>query len=536
MPRAWSRPLSLVVLTAWLVQMGLLAQRTFLEAAPVALAADLARYGTAAHWKGIYYRGEKVGFSVGQTLPSEGGYELQEDGQLQLNLMGATTAARLRTRAHVDREFRLQSFSFSLDPGTGPIEVEGRVAGTTLHYSVSSRAGRRSESRELAEAPQLSLNLPRRLAAAGLEAGQLHEVSVFDPATLRNAPMRIEIEARELVRRSGRPIPAFRVRSTFSGITSTSWITETGEVVREESPMGLIVVRESRERAIAVAVAGDIGRDMLEAAAVVPRSDRRIEDPRAVRRLRLRLSGVELASPDLDGGAQRWDGDDVIELRDPRDLEPGPAGTELAPLLAPAPLIESDAPEIVAEVERALAGAPAAPRDRAERLVRYVNARLEKKPTLSIPSALEVLRSGVGDCNEHTALYVAMARAAGLPARIAVGLVHLHGAFYYHAWPEVWVAASDTRGTWLPVDPTLNQFPADATHLRLARGDLSQQVEILGYLGRLQIEVLELEIGEEAAPILVGQDIQTALPVDLPATRLDGPGSCWRSSAPGSHP
>lgn len=528
MPRAWSRPLTLAVLTAWLVQMGLLVQRSLLEAAPIALAADLSSYGTAAHWKGIYYRGEKVGFSVGQTLPRDDGYELQEDGQLQLNLMGATTAARLRTRAEVDREFQLRSFRFSLDPGTGPIEVEGRVDGTTLHYSVTSPSGSREHTLPLEEPPQLSLNLPRKLAAAGLEEGRRHTVSVFDPATLRNAPMQVVIGARELVRRAGRPIPAFRVETTFSGVTSTSWVTETGEVVREESPMGLIVVRESRERATEMAVAGEVRTDMLEAAAVVPRSERRIEDPRAVKRLRLRLSGVELDSPDLDGGAQRREGD-VIELRDPRDLEPGPPEADLEPFLAPEALIESDAPEILAEVERALTGEAGTARKRAERLVRYVAARLEKKPTVSLPSALEVLRSGVGDCNEHTALYVAMARAAGLPARIAVGLVYLHGAFYYHAWPEVWLEEADGRGVWLPVDPTLNQFPADATHLRLARGALAKQAEILGYLGRLEIEVTEMEIGESAAPILVGQNVRTALPIDLPPARPDGPGACWRA-------
>ena len=35
----------------------------------------------------------------------------------------------------------------------------------------------------------------------------------------------------------------------------------------------------------------------------------------------------------------------------------------------------------------------------------------------------QVLASGRGDCNEHTVLFVAMARALGLPARTAVGLV-----------------------------------------------------------------------------------------------------------------
>ena len=114
-------------------------------------------------------------------------------------------------------------------------------------------------------------------------------------------------------------------------------------------------------------------------------------------------------------------------------------------------------------------------RNRAERLTRYVNGLLDKKPTVSLPSAREVLRTKVGDCNEHTALFVAMARSIGMPARIAVGLVFMHGAFYYHAWPEVYITERSGRGLWLPVDPTLNQFPADATHLRLARGGLDNR-------------------------------------------------------------
>jgi Putative ATP-binding cassette/Transglutaminase-like superfamily len=119
-----------------------------------------------------------------------------------------------------------------------------------------------------------------------------------------------------------------------------------------------------------------------------------------------------------------------------------------------------------------------------------VNALLEKKPTISLPSAREVLRTRVGDCNEHTALYVALARALDIPARIAVGLVRLHGAFNYHAWAEVYVEENG-RGLWLPVDPTLNEFPADATHIRLSRGGLDKLTVVsnrfLGALPFLQV-------------------------------------------------
>ena len=153
--------------------------------------------------------------------------------------------------------------------------------------------------------------------------------------------------------------------------------------------------------------------------------------------MRLRLDGADLSAPDMDGGAQRVDGD-VLELRDPQALQAERADPDAAHYLAPEPFIESDAPEIVAEAEAAVRGVTGT-RERAERLTRYVNALLEKKPTISLPSAREVLRTKVGDCNEHTALYVAMARALGLPARIAVGMVYIHGAFYYHAWPEVYI-------------------------------------------------------------------------------------------------
>src|SRR6185503_13354494 len=162
-----------------------------------------------------------------------------------------------------------------------------------------------------------------------------------------------------------------------------------------------------------------------------------------------------------------------IELRDPQSLQPERRDPAAAHYLAAEPFIESDAPEIRAEAETAIHGAADA-RARAEKLTRYVNALLDKKPTVSLPSAREVLRTKVGDCNEHTALYVAMARSIGIPSRIAVGLVFMHGAFYYHAWPEVYLTERGGKGLWIPVDPTLNQFPADATHLRLARGGLAQ--------------------------------------------------------------
>jgi transglutaminase superfamily protein len=525
-PRPVTRRISAVLLLLWAVQIAALVNRSYLQASPN-LATDLARYGSNAQWRGVYYRGEKIGFTVGQTVPVDEGFELQEDGQLQMTLLGATTMAQLRTTARVDEGFALRSFAFSLDAGTGPVEVRGRVNGRLLTLDVVTGSGTRTEERQLAEPPMLTLNLSRRLASGGLTTGAKYEWTVFDPATLRNAPVIVDVGQRELVRAGNTSIPAFRIGLAFAGLQTTSWMTDTGEVIREESPLGLISIKESADQARAMAVPKQGQTDLLQAAAVVPVMKQRIDDPRDVLRLRLRLEGADLSHPDLQGAGQSIAGN-VIEIRDPRRLSAHPADPDVRRYLAPEPLIESDAAEIVAETERAVGGITGA-RARAEQLTRYVNGLLEKKPTVSLPSAREVLRTKVGDCNEHTSLYVAMARAAGIPARVAVGLVYVRGAFYYHAWPEVYLTEGASRGLWLPVDPTFNQFPADATHLRLARGGLDRQAAILPMIGHLKMTVLDLELVPGSTPILIGAPVANIPAVATPAA---GRGWCWCASAP----
>jgi transglutaminase-like putative cysteine protease len=527
LPRRVTRPVSLLVLCAWVATMALLVHRSFIEASTGNLATDLARYGRAAQWRGVYYRNEKIGFTVSQTVATDDGFELQEDGRLQMSLLGAQNVVTLRTTAHVDRDFTLRSFDFSLDPGPGGTKVHGEASGRRLHIVISTAAGSRAQDLELAEPPVLTLNLARRLAGAGLTPGAHYEWTIFDPATLSNTPITLDVARRELVSVGGQRVPAFRVETAYAGLPTTSWITDTGEVVLEKSPMGLETIRETPADAQRMAVPDNVRSDLLSASAIVPTGKLRIVEPRDVRRLRLRLTGADVPSADLGGVGQTVDGD-VVEIHDPQGFQPETADPDITRYLQPEPLVESDAPEIRAEAVAAVKNITGA-RAQAERLTRHVNAILDKKPTVSLPSAREVLRTKVGDCNEHTTLYVAMARALGIPARIAVGLVSVRGAFYYHAWPEVYLAEGHGRGMWLPVDPTLNQFPADGTHLRLARGGLDKQALILPLIGRLKIEILNLETAPNTSPVVVGRSAtdNSPLSIRLP-TRA--PGDCWSAT------
>jgi transglutaminase-like putative cysteine protease len=99
---------------------------------------------------------------------------------------------------------------------------------------------------------------------------------------------------------------------------------------------------------------------------------------------------------------------------------------------------------------------------RIQKICEWVYQNIEKRPVLSVSNALETLENRMGDCNEHAVLFAAFARAAGIPARIEIGLLHLRGRFYYHAWNSVFM------GRWVTVDSLMNQIPADVTHISLS--------------------------------------------------------------------
>jgi transglutaminase-like putative cysteine protease len=116
--------------------------------------------------------------------------------------------------------------------------------------------------------------------------------------------------------------------------------------------------------------------------------------------------------------------------------------------------------------------------------MRLVYGRLKKAYGVSHDRASEVLRAGQGDCTEHSLLFLALARAAGIPCRGVHGLVYARyddqvPALYWHAWVEV-----KSGNEWIALDPTFGQPVADPTHVALGRGT---QVDTIGLIGGLQV-------------------------------------------------
>ena len=190
--------------------------------------------------------------------------------------------------------------------------------------------------------------------------------------------------------------------------------------------------------------------------------------------LSLKVGGLEKTHFDagiLNSGRQRFSGDtlEIVQEKSPLKgdylLSLTDVSEAIRPFLGPGFNIQSDDREIVAQAHQII-GETKDPVAAARKLMAWVYTHVEKRPTLSLPSAVEVLKTRRGDCNEHAVLLTALLRATGIPARECVGLVYANDRFFYHAWTEAYV------GRWISLDATLNQMPTDATHIKLVQGCL----------------------------------------------------------------
>jgi transglutaminase-like putative cysteine protease len=503
------------VLALWIAGLGMLVQREMFRPKTERLAEAGLRVTPGASFYAVLQRGRQIGFASSTIDTANGAITVQDYLVADLPIAGKLHRASARTSIHLTRALKLTSFLLDVDADLAPIKASGTVLGDTLLLlAVRGVAGQPTDTQRVRlNGPVLLPTLVPLAVALGEHphAGGGYTVPIFDPASMTPRDVRVSVDAESVFvlndsstfdaagRRWVGALPdtvrAWRLSTSTQGASGfTGWVDEQGRVVLATQVLGLTLERRPYEVAFenwkaeaaehGVQVTAD--RDIYETTAISAnkRLGKNLEELRVV------LSGVDLNGFDVKGYRQKLRGDTLTVTREPPvalraawTLPYGARSGVMAVFLDPEPLLETRSPEIV-QLAHQLRGANTDPRVVAERINRWVYDSLRKQINVGVPSALGTLRARVGDCNEHTQLYVALARAAGIPARGAAGLAYLDGKFYYHAWPEVFLER------WIAVDPTFGQFPADASHLRFTVGGLGRQAELLRLMGALQIDVL----------------------------------------------
>lgn len=437
-----------------------------------------------SYWYGVFLRGVKIGFSHATAEFSDTSVVTTELTVMVFSMLGSRDSVHTFVRAVSGSDYGLRSFEFILGGRDTEFSASGAVAGSDLHLEVKLGGETRLDTVECGEPPQLPSTLGLLFSREGLESGKAFRAVVFDPTLLYTQLLEVEVRGRESVGPDSGAAEAWHIVQRMAGVRVDSWLDDSGRVLREESGLGYSLVLQDS----ATATGGDwhnLATDIQELIAVTP--DRPLPTPRQISRLEIELSGVDPDGLDLDGGVQSFDGGRLIirASRPDRGTVGIPAPGGLSEHLKPTPFIRSDHPRLLAALAEACDPAASA-EVKIRSILDWMRRNITPSPTFSLPNTIEVLDSRKGDCNEFAVLFCSLARAAGIPTRIALGLVYLDGAFYYHAWCE---CAPD--GEWVTVDPVFGQYPADAARVRLIAGALERQVEILPLIGNLEIKVLD---------------------------------------------
>lgn len=443
-------------------------------------------------WMKISFNGQPIGYThTSVDIDETDGmnqYRINNRTILSLPIMGSQQRIAVIADAIIDTYYQLKSFSFHLTSTGYAIYVTGqrkqgnvfdiaiKGIGSTQRFSVTIPAG------AVIYSPMTEMTL------SALSPGEQAALHIFNPVTLTAQNVIIRALRQESILHQGRSVETTVLTAKIDGMETLSWIDRKGVMLKQETPFGWTIEScEAKEALSAVARHGS--GDILTSLAVSIQGDSTRLDSDA--EVRLRLTGPSFSREDLDSQRQRVTliNSNTVEIVLRKEVLPTTGCTraeippDLSPWLRATPFVQSRDPRLIEKAVE-ITGNWTNSLEAAVAIYQWVHTQVSKKPTVSLPSALDVLAKPEGDCNEHTYLFTGLARAAGLPCKIRVGLTLHEGRFYYHAWPSIFV------GQWLDMDPTRGLPAVHAGYLSVTEGELAEQMKIMSLIGKLKTEVL----------------------------------------------
>jgi hypothetical protein len=472
--------------------------RSFQESAPES-PIIMTGYGTLNKvpfreaWYGLYFQEDPVGYSHFKIEPSGENFRVTTDSLMRLTALKKTNETELREEALVRPDLTMISFESRVRENDKNLELKGRTEGNRFVLDIMVEGEKRTREGPLEGKIYHSSAVSLMPAIRGLKDGNGYSFAVFNKEKLA-----VETVQQQISSVKGSPGPneaVWRVKNIFgrSGEVQ-SWLNKQGLTVLEKG--SLITILEDEATAKSFLDKKASGKDMILDVSRV-RVAKPIPKPEALRFLKIRMEGVD---PSLIANDHRQEviaaseaptskGFFVIvnteDLRKLRDGSVRPSEPFAQEHLASTVFIEADHKEI-ADQSSKIATQRDSDLEKVTKLVNWTAENIKKEMKESF-SALSVLRSREGECQSHANLYTALARSSKIPTRVCTGLVYTNGVgFLYHAWAESYVNG------WLAVDPTLKQVPADATHIKIAAQDATEESRtVLKMVGKVKIDVAE---------------------------------------------
>jgi len=450
--------------------------------------AELSSGNVSEYWMGIMSDGGRIGYTHTKITGDNDSMEVYEDSVMNITVLGTRTSLDLRSD-YILGDGKINSFEYSLKSDSANLELIGVQKGDKLIMR-SGGDNPKVIMLDLNRDYILPSLLPGKLASLGMNKGDEHIFYLFDPiifytgGDLTKLKAVVSVKGKEEVSTPSGSYDAYKVKVDAMGTSTDMWITSDGKKVKEEIPPGFVSYLSDES----VKNGEDEDSFDIVKKTSIP-SGKIIKNARDVREMKVEIKGIDdFSDLDINDGYRQFLSGNRLDINVNGKIGSGNgsgsgSSGDIDKYLKGSNLINTTDSKIVKKSKQ-ITGNATDKKKKARLINDWVFENLEKVPTLSIPDSVDILESRKGDCNEHSVLFAALARAAGVPVKVVLGIVYLDGRFYYHAWDEIYA------GGWLAVDPTFGQFPADATHIKLLEGDISKSTDIIRVVGKIGLNVL----------------------------------------------
>ena len=441
------------------------------------------------HWYNLTLMNTKIGYMHTSTEKAEyqGKQVVRNKTDIVMNFkaLGTDITVEITRVEYIGPDLMPLHF-LSTSNESGLKQIEGRIVDGIAHVRTTLN-GEITESEVPMPPDTVSehTGVASLLTQKGLKTGDKRTFHMFVFDLLKPAKTEIEVLGEEILTYQSEEKQVYVLKQTvdmMNGITAKLWIDTDGVNYRTEVPlMGLSMVTTKADKETALGGIEDV--DVILKTRILPSG--KLPIPKAeYLEAEVKLLTGNIAEVVMSTHRQKLEANYNGIGETPQQKHPSyklsvqvpvivaedcpnlPIQNAEGEFLTASAYIQAYHPDIQAKAKEILDNEVNS-WHAAEKLCRWVYASIkEKKMSGGFASSLTVLQSLSGDCTEHTVLFIALARAAGIPARICSGIVFAKDAFYYHFWPEVYI------GKWVQMDPTLDQVIADANHIQLGGSTL----------------------------------------------------------------
>ena len=477
------RVTNVIVFCLWIVLLSLLLYKNYAGTSPEKPVAIADAFGKETYWYDAYVGNRKVGYA--STSYEKAGEELiiKHEREIDVKKNGKDSVLYENLKCLCSLSYSIKSFEYeSHFKDESGVKVRGEAGQDNIIFFLES-----SEKRKVYRIPRKDFYFPVTLIPVLVQqkpaAGAAFTIPFLNIANLSVNDERVVLEEIRPVKVG---MDIFGVYKFKSGNTIW-WANEKGLIVKEKSPIGVILYSQAEK------FAKDPSDRTLFDYTSLPylKSNKIIENPEALKTFKVRINGFTLQTKLYENSPvilknktltiQKID----LETLKGKSYHLPFTGGQLKSYLSPDKWVLSNYKPLQ---DTGLIYARSNKSDAfllTQYLMNYVFSLVRTRPLFVLSDSKSFIESLSGDYLERAVMLATYARAAGLPTRLVGGLVYLNGYFYFHAWPEVWLSQ------WVPVDPTFAQFPADVTHIPLKEGTLEDITSIVDDLKSATIEILE---------------------------------------------